>query len=558
MENMSFQQRLMITLAVCAAILLVWPMIFPPPPVEDDAVGETEGETDGETDGATDGAVGDTDGAPAAEGPDGAEPPEPAQVAASEQAEIETHTITNGHIEVELSNAGRGLISKVLPLDEQYLEKDGEPLDYLSLGESRTLEIGFEADGTDFAYGQPRGLEIVEKDDDHFVLRYAEENKVEVLQRYDLLEGSESRVTVTVRNLSGAPQTHQLKIRGQIGEPDERSSYDPHRALCRVDDTVHDYGTNYWRKGPGHYEGDLSWIALDRRYFTQAIVPAFPVGRCDYGTTEDGAYLFATMVGPRTQLDANGVEEYELGLFTGAKLRDHLQEFSVVQGAALDETIDWGMFRRLSRFFGELMFRLLAFFHNLTGIWGLSIVLLTVVVKTILFPLTLRQMRSMRKMKEIQPEVQRLQAKYADDKEKLQQEMQALWQREGANPLAGCMPMLLQFPIWIALYAMLSAAVELYHEPFLWLPDLTGPDPYFIAPLGLGLLMYLNAKIQPSTGDNEQARMMQTMMPIMFTAMMLFLPSGLTVYIFANTALSLVQSYFLLRPSKTGDEAAAT
>jgi YidC/Oxa1 family membrane protein insertase len=169
-------------------------------------------------------------------------------------------------------------------------------------------------------------------------------------------------------------------------------------------------------------------------------------------------------------------------------------------------------------------------------------------VKTLLFPLTLRQMRSMRKMREVQPELEALRKKYGGDMNKMAQEQQALFARAGVNPLAGCFPLLLQLPVFFALYAMLQAAVELYHEPFLWLPDLTQADPYFILPVALGGLTWLSTKLQPAAVDNEQARMMQWMMPIMLTAMMLFLPSGLTIYIFANTAIQIVITLVMVRP----------
>jgi len=129
--------------------------------------------------------------------------------------------------------------------------------------------------------------------------------------------------------------------------------------------------------------------------------------------------------------------------------------------------------------------------------------------------------------------------------------MQALFARSGVNPLAGCLPMLVQLPIWIALYAMLATAVELYRESFLWLPDLTKQDPYFITPLAIGGLMFLQTKLQPTPSvDNQQAKMMMWMMPTIFTVMMLFLPSGLGVYIFANILLSLVQTVIQTKPAK--------
>jgi YidC/Oxa1 family membrane protein insertase len=157
-------------------------------------------------------------------------------------------------------------------------------------------------------------------------------------------------------------------------------------------------------------------------------------------------------------------------------------------------------------------------------------------------PLTLKQMDSMRRMREIQPEMAKIKEKYAADRVKQGQEMQALFARTGVNPLAGCLPTLVQIPIWFALYSMLSAAVELVHQPFLWLPDLTQQDPYYILPLGLGAMMVLQNRMMPNTMDEAQARMMRWMMPIMFTLFMLFLPSGLAVYIFANIVLSLIQT----------------
>jgi YidC/Oxa1 family membrane protein insertase len=201
----------------------------------------------------------------------------------------------------------------------------------------------------------------------------------------------------------------------------------------------------------------------------------------------------------------------------------------------------------MSKFFGVMMLDLLRWFHSLTGIWGVAIIMLTVVVKAVLLPLTIKQYTSMRKMKELQPDMEKIREKYGDDKVKQQQEMQALFQRTGINPLAGCLPMLLQFPVWIALYAMLGAVVDLYHEDFLWLPDLTQPDPYYILPLSMGVLMFVQTKMNPTAGDPQQAKMMLWMMPGIFVVMMLFLPSGLGVYIFANIVLSLLQSAIQLR-----------
>jgi YidC/Oxa1 family membrane protein insertase len=190
-----------------------------------------------------------------------------------------------------------------------------------------------------------------------------------------------------------------------------------------------------------------------------------------------------------------------------------------------------------------------------TGAWGWAIVLLTIVVKAITLPLTLKQMSSMKAMKRIQPEIVKIKEKYGDDKVKQGQEMQALFGRAGVNPLAGCLPMLVQMPVWFALYSMLAAVVELVHESFLWLPDLTKQDPYYALPIALGAMMVLQNRMMPSGGDEAQQKMMRWVMPIVFSAFMLFLPSGLGVYIFVNIVLSVIQTAIQVGRSDERDKA---
>jgi YidC/Oxa1 family membrane protein insertase len=282
------------------------------------------------------------------------------------------------------------------------------------------------------------------------------------------------------------------------------------------------------------------------------MIPSEAGQLCEITTNSAQDLLVANLYSKARTLSPGETRGYEYGLYFGTKELDRLRSHSVVGGVNLEDAIDWGWFGGLSSFLGKLMLRLLHWFYGLTGIWGVAILLLTVVIKAITLPLTLKQMNSMKRMKEIQPEIEKLKTKYGDDRTKQAQEMQALFARSGVNPLAGCLPMVFQLPIWIALYAMLATAVELFRVPFLWLPDLTAQDPYFILPLGIGGLMFLQTRLQPTpTGDNQQAKMMMWLMPIIFTVMMLFLPSGLGVYIFANILLSLVQTIIQFRTKST-------
>ena len=166
-------------------------------------------------------------------------------------------------------------------------------------------------------------------------------------------------------------------------------------------------------------------------------------------------------------------------------------------------------------------------------------------MKLLLYPLTLKSMQSMAGMRKLQPEIAKLKEKFGDDKEGFARAQMALFQTNKVSMTGGCLPMLLQMPIWFALYAALQTSVELYREPFLWIADLTHQDPYFILPVAMGVTSFIMQKVSPQPADNSQAKMMLYFMPGFFTVMMLFVPSGLTLYIFVNNLFSIVQQQFV-------------
>lgn len=212
----------------------------------------------------------------------------------------------------------------------------------------------------------------------------------------------------------------------------------------------------------------------------------------------------------------------------------------------LPESLDYGILG----FIATTMHRLMSFFRSMTGNWTLAIILLTLLVKLVLLPLTNKSFQQMQKMQLLKPELDVLKAEIGDDKEKMQKEMMALWKRHKVNPLGGCLPMVLQMPIWIALYQMIGTSVELYHTPLgLWIHDLSSPDPAFVMPVVLGVLMLAQSHFTTSTGtmDGMQAKFMKYGMPAMFSVFMLFLPSGLVLYILVNTILTLIQNIIIRR-----------
>ncbi|PRP95437.1 Membrane protein insertase YidC [Enhygromyxa salina] len=554
------QHRVALAVIISVLILVGYNYLFPPPePSEAELAGETAGEVE------TGGEVAESD-----QGPKGSvekiDQVEPAQAPTPAGPVVDTveHRLVNELLAISVDNLPGGLITGVEPLADQFHDEAADAgIDFLFLGYAgaRTLELSFVASESDFAWSRIPGQ--VRAKDDRSIEIARRQGDVEVIETLTLLDGYEARYEVVVANHGVGEQRHRVELATRMGMSAEQSRYDIHRALCRAPEDMEDFDFDDVEDEDETIKGGLDWWALDSKYFVQALIPAERLSGCVVTSDEAGTAMINTGVGREVTLGPGEQKRYVFGLFVGAKVDSMLQAFpasdslSALPEVDLTETVDWGWFGKLSKFIGTMMLSLLRWFYSLTGIWGVAIIMLTVVIKATLLPLTIKQYSSMRKMKELQPEMEKLREKYGDDKAKQQQEMQALFQRTGVNPLAGCMPMVLQFPVWIALYAMLGAVVDLYHETFLWLPDLTQPDPYYILPIAMGGLMFLQTRMNPTAGDAAQAKMMQWMMPGIFVVMMLFLPSGLGIYIFANIVLSLIQSFIQLRiKAKDAPEAA--
>ncbi len=529
-----FRTRVVVALVLCAVIFIVWDLLVPkPPPPEPDAQADVTTQVQGE--GATKDAGPDASTVPSTD--EGAAPP-------TADVEIVEHEVRNDDIALMLTNRSPlrgGMITSTQLLGEKFREH-ATGRDPFGLQGGETLELSFADEATDFRVPRNTAFEVREAGSDHLTLAYVSD-EVEIVERFELLDGYEARLRVEVKNRSGSAQSHRLRVRSRIGKSDSR--YDVHRGLCQTGDDLEDEDAGDVEDGPIRYTGPILWGGVDSKYFGTYLVPSQPLAECVVGLTDDGRFVYDELVSDVSRLDPGQSKEYLFGVYVGAKELDRLEAFSAVAqppGGRLEEAIDWGFLGGVSEALGRFLLGLLRWFHALTGNWGVSIILLTIMVKLVTLPLTLKQMSSMKRMKEVQPEIQKIKEKYADDRVKQGQEMQALFARSGVNPLAGCLPMLVQIPIWFALYSMLNSAVELLHVEFLWLPDLTQQDPYYILPLALGAMMVLQNRMMPMTGDEAQAKMMRYMMPAVFTLFMLFLPSGLGVYIFVNVVLSIIQT----------------
>jgi len=287
------------------------------------------------------------------------------------------------------------------------------------------------------------------------------------------------------------------------------------------------------------------WIAMVQHYFLGAVVmpnnvdvKLFADARAVPGS-DSGEGFAAGFISAAQSVAADGREELKTTLYIGPKEQDQLAALA----PGLELTVDYGWMTVLAK----PIFWVLDKLHMVAGNWGVSIILLTILIKLAFYKLSEKQYRAMARMRKFAPRMQQLREKYGDDKQQLQAKMMDLYKKEGFNPLAGCWPMLIQMPVFIALYWMLRGAVELRLASFLWLQDLSAPDPYYILPVIFGATMFLQQRLQTNvTMDPMQQRMMQ-IMPLGMAVFFAFFPAGLVLYYCTNTLLSIAQQWYIYR-----------
>jgi YidC/Oxa1 family membrane protein insertase len=382
-------------------------------------------------------------------------------------------------------------------------------------------------------------------------------------------------VSTSVTNLAKEPKRHQLSIgtyayhrngdmKGSLGR---QSPWQSEVACASAGDVT--------RKNNGEFKSGWfavpsvdRYTAVNSHFFSQALLPnKSDVGlpRCEilvqevftpgaHEEDDNGALFHAKLVYPGKELAPQSFTTYENTAFFGPKERDVVA--SAGGGDRLHDVINLGFFRPVAR----VLVGVLVFFHDKVtfGNWGVAIILMTICLRTLLFPLTFKSIKTTIAMRKLKPEVDALNEKFKDDAQAKNLAMMELWKKHGVNPFGGCLPQLVQMPVWFAMYTTLQTAVEMYHVKFLWFKDLSAPDPYYILPLLLGAFMIVQQRIVPQQGmDPMQQKMMMWMMPIIFTVMMLFLPAALGVYMLTNSILGIAQQLVVeqVAPrSKDGDK----
>lgn len=321
------------------------------------------------------------------------------------------------------------------------------------------------------------------------------------------------------------------------------------QGLCSVHDVgVERIQADELRKdGPYTERGAIAWAGIDRQYFVAAVVPHTRLDNaaCVMNTQENTITVDYAL--GQSSVAPGGAWQQDVTVYMGPKRAEALAAVS----GQLSEVIDYSIWGIPLGFLARPMVFLMNIFHQWTASWGLAIVLLTLVVKLLLFPVTYKSVLSMRRMQLIKPEMDKLRERFKDDRERQQMEQLKLFREKGVNPLGGCLPMLLQMPVWFALYRTLWTSVDLYQQPFLWLSDLTQAETFPILALILGAVTFVQQKLTPTTMDSQQAKMMLYMMPIMLTVFMIALPSGLVLYILVNSILTIVQQLAINRREVT-------
>jgi YidC/Oxa1 family membrane protein insertase len=391
-------------------------------------------------------------------------------------------------------------------------------------------------------------------------------------------------VKTTVKNLADRPLSHAVTVHADAWRTHRELSAGwfqvsylmTHVECVSVDGTTtrlrpEDFTTETFKTFPrspenlgdwAHGEGKSAIAAVSNAYFSQALAhvkaPGTPIcqlqveERWNARTYADpssdpngGAVYRARLAYPRRSVAPGETDEFHLLTYIGPKERRTL-EGAGGGNPLFSELIDLGFFSAIAKILVAFLLKV----HSVIPNWGVAIIVLTITARTLLFPLTLPSIKSMIKMRELKPEMDALNEKFKDDAQAKGLAQMELWRKHNVNPLKGCLPQLASMPVWFALYTTLQTAVELFNIPFLWFPDLSEKDPLYILPFVIGATSFVQQKMMPLQGDPAQQKMMLYFMPAMFVVMMLFLPSGLGVYMFTNGLLGIVQQQAVERHAK--------
>ena len=571
-------KRLLLAVAIAFGIMMVWTMVFPPDKAEKPP--EKKPEAAATAPGAPATAAGQPGEQPPATAPGGAPtgetpaatPPVPAPAVKCDPGQLFTFTFDDVH--ATFSSCG-GVLKSWQLLGDQFHVPGNEsvPEDLVRLGPDGLYPFVMRfAEGS--TYLIPEGAEWKgEKTGDREITFTWESPDLKAVKRFRI-QPEHYLVELDIDyQISKGPAKQTLMV-GFYSLQDPRLTEKggwtklprEWKAACYVDGELETHSAKSVAERARSERGEIKWAGFIHSYFLAAAAPkgareqniecvAHAAGRAGSGG------MAVDLVYPQRDLAENNTlrAQAQLVAYFGPKYLDRLEAIAgLVQfDPEFDEAVDLGFWGFIA---GPLLW-ILQRFYGLVGSWGIAIILLTMLVKLATLYWTHKSMKSMRAMAKLRPKLDEIRKKHENDKQKQQVETMNLFKAHGVNPLAGCLPILLQMPIWFALYRALSVAAELYQAKFLWFDDLTAPDPYFILPVFMTVTMLLQSKLTPQTATGMQQKILTYGMPLMFGGFSLFFPAGLTLYISTNTVLTLFHHLYMRRDeifAKHGEAAAET
>ena len=476
-------------------------------------------------------------------------------------------TVKTDVLDVKIDPVGGTLVSAVLlqyPVEQKQPENPVKLLtpsgDRMFIAQSGLLSHQKAPNHTSTYQSENTTYELSEGTDEIIVpLTWVSENGIRVTKSYVFRRGSYViDVLHDVENRSGedwAGSRYDQLQRSVPGDEESAGFTNPSRysfegiGFYNPEDKFEKISFDDVADEPYKKTSKAGWLAMIQHYFFAAWIPPADA-EATYTTqaiTGNGWPRYvARDVSPAQRVASGGSARFSSRLYIGPKLQDEIPEIA----AGLEYTVNYGIFT----VFSKPLFWLLSHIHTLVGNWGWAIVILTILIKAAFFKLTEAQYRSTARMRKLQPRIEQLKERYGDDRQRMSQAMMELYKKEKVNPLGGCLPILVQIPIFIALYWVLLESVELRQAPFiLWIDNLSVRDPYFILPLLNAIFMFATQRLTPMVGMDPLQQKMMTMMPIVFSIMFAFFPAGLVLYWATNAGLSLAQQYYITRKIAAAD-----
>lgn len=462
-------------------------------------------------------------------------------------------TVKTSTINVNIDLIGGDIVGLNLPQYPLSLEHKETPFILLQQDHVRTYiaQSGLTgANGIDkksraqFTSAQ-KNYELTNQNSIHVDLIHVTDSGVQITKRFEFIKNSyQVNVSYIINNQSNA--VFKANLFAQIkrdGSSVEGSDNFAMRtfigaAISTPVDTYQKFDFSDMDEENKRESSNEGWIAFIQHYFVSAWIPEQNQSLVFTTRKTKGQYIVG-FTGPQHDIAPGTTGEIKTTFYAGPKIKSDLKDLA----KNLDLTVDYGMLF----FIAEPLFWLLDLFHDLVGNWGVAIILVTLAIKALFYYPSKMSYTSMANMRRLQPELARLKEEYGSDRQKMSSAMMNLYKKEKINPLGGCLPILLQMPVFIALYWTLVETVELRQAPFfLWIHDLSVMDPYFILPLIMGVTMFFQQTLNPAPADPMQAKVMK-MMPIMFTFFFLWFPAGLVLYWVANNVLSIAQQWYITK-----------